>query len=52
MAKKKDKSRKKGKADEVAPALRYRDALTGRFVTRKFAKKNRDTTVKELRPVV
>ena len=26
---------------------RYRDAGTGRFVTRKYAKKNRKTTVKE-----
>ena len=51
MAKKKDKRKKKGKQDEgVAAAARYRDALTGRFVTRKFAKKHRDTTVKELHP--
>lgn len=26
---------------------RYRDAQTGRFVTKKYAKKNRKTTVKE-----
>jgi hypothetical protein len=26
---------------------RYRDARTGRFVTKKYAKKNRKTTVKE-----
>jgi hypothetical protein len=25
----------------------YRDAATGRFVTKKYAKKHRDTTVKE-----
>jgi hypothetical protein len=33
---------------------RYRDAETGRFVTKKYAKKNRKTTVKEslARPVV
>jgi hypothetical protein len=30
-------------------ARRYRDALTGRFVTRKYAKKHRETTVKEPR---
>jgi hypothetical protein len=40
MAKKKDKAKK-------LTAHRYRDALTGRFVTRKYAKKNRETTVKE-----
>jgi hypothetical protein len=28
---------------------RYRDARTGRFVTKTYAKKNRETTVKELR---
>jgi hypothetical protein len=27
---------------------RYRDSETGRFVTKKYAKKNRKTTVKEL----
>lgn len=27
---------------------RYRDALTGRFVTKKYAKKNRKTTLKEV----
>lgn len=26
---------------------RYRDAVTGRFVTKKYAKKHRKTTVKE-----
>jgi ribosomal protein L35 len=30
-------------------ARRYRDSLNGRFVTKKFAKKHRDTTVKESR---
>ena len=28
---------------------RYRDARTGQFVTKKYAKQNRETTVKELR---
>jgi hypothetical protein len=43
------------KKDEKPKApRRYRDARTGRFVTRKYAKKNRKTTVKESlrRPVV
>jgi hypothetical protein len=31
-----------------ATARRYRDALTGRFVTKKYAKKNRKTTLKEV----
>jgi hypothetical protein len=36
------------KKDEKPKApRRYRDALTGRFVTKKHAKKNRKTTVKE-----
>jgi hypothetical protein len=38
MAKKKSK-----------PPRIYRDAVTGRFVTKKYAKKHRDTTVKESR---
>jgi hypothetical protein len=37
---------KKRKKSEPA-ARRYRDAVTGRFVTKKYAKKNRKTTVKE-----
>jgi len=46
MAKKKKKS--KTMTDQVAfPSRRYRDSLTGRFVTKKYAKKNRETTVKE-----
>ena len=28
-------------------ARRYRDARTGRFVTKKYAKKNKKTTLKE-----
>jgi hypothetical protein len=35
-----------GKIKKVSSPRRYRDALTGRFVTRKYAKKNRETTVK------
>lgn len=33
-----------------SPTMRpvYRDTLTGRFVTKKYAKKNRKTTTKEL----
>ena len=40
------KKKKDAKLNQVA-IRRYRDALTGRFVTRKYAKKNRKTTVKE-----
>jgi hypothetical protein len=40
------KNKKNGKPKQETPR-RYRDALTGRFVTRKYAKKNRKTTVKE-----
>lgn len=50
MAKKKSKTKKKNKPVEAVPR-RYRDALTGRFVTRKYAKKHRDTTRKETQPV-
>jgi hypothetical protein len=32
---------------KVTAARRYRDEVTGRFVTKKYAKKNRKTTVKE-----
>jgi hypothetical protein len=46
MAKKKDRSKVKVKK---VTAHRYRDGQTGRFVTRKYAKKNRETTVKEAR---
>ena len=31
----------------IFPTRRYLDSLTGRFVTKKYAKKNRKTTVKE-----
>ena len=31
----------------IFPSRRYRDSLTGRFVTKKYAKKNRKTTLKE-----
>jgi hypothetical protein len=36
-------------ADKTKPARRYRDSLTGRFVTKKYAKKHKKSTVKELR---
>ena len=48
MAKKRNKKEKERPAVAIA-SRRYRDALTGRFVTRKYAKKHRDTTVKETR---
>ena len=51
MAKKAKSNKKKNKPPKVvAPSRRYRDSLTGRFVTKKYAKKHRDTTVKEARP--
>ena len=40
------KKRKRPAPKQKAPR-RYRDALTGRFVTKRFAKKHRETTVKE-----
>lgn len=43
-------SKKSGKAN-VMMIRRYRDAETGRFVTKKYAKKNRKTTVKESGPL-
>jgi hypothetical protein len=39
-------AKKNGKPKATTPR-RYRDAVTGRFVTKKYAKKNRKTTVKE-----
>ena len=39
-------AKKDGKATRTR-SRRYRDAGTGRFVTKKYAKKNRRTTVKE-----
>jgi hypothetical protein len=35
------------KTSKQVTARRYRDALTGRFVTQKYAKKHRKTTTKE-----
>ena len=35
------------KDEKVKAPRRYRDAHSGRFVTKKHAKKNRKTTVKE-----
>jgi hypothetical protein len=34
---------KKGKKTKLPAASRYRDTTTGRFVTRKYAKKHRKT---------
>ena len=36
-------------ADKSKTPRRYRDSLTGRFVTKKYAKKHKKTTVKEFR---
>jgi hypothetical protein len=36
-------------AEKPKPSRRYRDAVTGRFVTKKYAKKHKKTTVKESR---
>lgn len=47
MAKKNKAKTPKAKAPRV-----YRDASTGRFVTKKHAKKNPKTTVKERRKLV
>jgi hypothetical protein len=43
-----DSMAKKTKLTKQVAGRRYRDDLTGRFVTKKFAKKNRKTTTKEL----
>ena len=42
-------AKKKTKAPKVKAPRLYRDASTGRFVTKKYAKKNPKTTVKERR---
>ena len=52
MAKKGKKAKKtaSNETSTTANAMihrRYRDASTGRFVTKKYAKKNRKTTTKE-----
>jgi hypothetical protein len=39
-------AKRNGKVKQMS-ARRYRDALTGRFVTKKYAKKHRKTTVRE-----
>jgi hypothetical protein len=44
-------AKKKTKLKPKAPRL-YRDAVTGRFVTKKYAKKNPKTTVKSRRNIV
>jgi hypothetical protein len=41
---------KKSPKVKTTAARRYRDAATGRFVTKKYAKKNRKTTLKESAP--
>jgi len=43
-------AKKKTKLTPKAPRV-YRDAATGRFVTKKYAKKNPKTTVKSRRSV-
>ena len=40
-------AKKPKKTLKPATQRRYRDNLTGRFVSKKFAKKNRETTQKE-----
>jgi hypothetical protein len=40
-------AKKPKKSPKPAAQRRYRDTLTGRFVSKRFAKKNRDTTQKE-----
>ena len=40
-------AKKPKKTPKPAAQRRYRDNLTGRFVSKKFAKKHRDTTQKE-----
>jgi hypothetical protein len=41
------KKNRKAKEPKQPTSRRYRDVATGRFVTKKYAKKNRKTTVKE-----
>jgi hypothetical protein len=41
------KNTKTSKTSKQVTARRYRDALTGRFVTKKYAKKHRKTTTTE-----
>ena len=47
MAKKRKGSSKPKRQETPKAPRRYRDAATGRFVTKKYAKKNRKTTIKE-----
>jgi hypothetical protein len=51
MAKKKAKAHDTNSATKTKAPRLYRDATTGRFVTKKFAKKNPKKTVKERRYV-
>jgi hypothetical protein len=41
------KKKRKAKESQQPTTRRYRDAATGRFVTKKDARKNRKTTIKE-----
>jgi hypothetical protein len=41
-------AKKNGKVKKATPRW-YRDAISGRFVTKKYAKKHRKTTLKETR---
>jgi hypothetical protein len=50
MAKKKAKSKERSGPQTKSPRL-YRDATTGRFVTKKYARKNPKSTVKERRRI-
>ena len=45
--KRKGSTKSKSKPETPKAPRRYRDAATGRFVTKKYAKKNRKTTIKE-----
>jgi hypothetical protein len=40
-------AKKPKKPTQPSTPRRYRDALTGRFVSKKYAKKHRETTTKE-----
>jgi hypothetical protein len=45
-----DPMAKDTKTSKQVTARRYRDALTGRFVTQKYAKKHRKTTKESVTP--
>jgi len=52
MAKKRAKTHEAKSATKTKAPRLYRDATTGRFVTKKYAKKNPKSTVKERRVAV